>query len=176
MTPRPLPDLRSVGSAVRLPTMVSSFMRMLPGMTTGAGACRRIPAGCSAVGLLVRLVVRVDDVSPDATPGADVQTLRFSPFTDLRNVIPAASATSAPVASPWRGCGLALHAPAFLEVGAEHIVEPLGIFFGEVDLVVLAVAGIGDGFGAFGLIQVVDQHEPLCHGFLLGIRQDNRKV
>src|SRR4051795_12249524 len=33
MTPRPLPDLRSVGSAVRLPTMVSSFMRMLPGRT-----------------------------------------------------------------------------------------------------------------------------------------------
>src|SRR3954453_4620616 len=145
-------------------------------MTTGARASRPTPAGCSAVGLLVRLVVRVDDVSPDATPGADVQALRLSPFTDPRDVIPAASATSAPVASPWRWCGLALHAPAFLEVGAEHVVESLGVFFGEVDLVVLAVDGVGDGFGAFGLIQVVDQHEPLCHGFLLSIRQDNRRV
>src|SRR3954462_8399471 len=103
-------------------------------MTTGAGACRRTPVGCSAVGLLVRLVVRVDDVSPDATPGADVQTLRLSPFPNLRDVIPAASAASAPVASPWRGGVLALLAPAFLEVGAEHFVEPLGVFFGEVDL------------------------------------------
>src|SRR3954451_9703737 len=145
-------------------------------MTTGAGACRRPPTGCSAVGLLVRLVVRIDDVSPDTTPGADVHALRFSPFTDLRDVIPAASTTSAPVASPWCWCGLALHAPAFLDVGAEHIVEPRGVFFGEVDLVVLAVHGVGDGFGAFGLIQVVDQHESLCHGSSLGIRQDNQRV
>src|SRR3954470_19093463 len=122
-------------------------------MTTGAGAC-----------LFVRLVVGVDDVSSDAASGADVHALGFSPFTDLRDVIPAASAASAPVASPWRWCGLALHTPAFLEVGAEHIVESLGVFFGEVDLVVLAVDGVGDGFGAFGLIQVVNQHEPLCHG------------
>src|SRR3954464_13433398 len=135
-------------------------------MTAGAGACCRTRAGCSAVGLLVRLVVRVDDVSPDAAPGADVHALRLSPFTDLRDVIPAASAASAPVASPWRWCGLALHAPAFLNVGAEHIVEPLGIFFREVDLVVLAVHGEGDGFRAFGLIQVVDQYESLGHGFL----------
>src|SRR3954452_22368136 len=116
--------------------------------------------------LAVGLVVGVDDVLFDAAAAAHFVAVCFGPGTDLRNVIPAASATSAPVASPWRWCGLALHVPAFFHVGAEHIIEPLGVFFGEVDFVVLAVHGIGDGFGAFGFIQVVDQHDPLCHGFL----------
>src|SRR4051794_7368970 len=132
MTPRPLPDLRSMGSAVMLPTMVSSFMRLLPGMTTGASACCRTPAGCSAVGLAVCLIVGVDDVLLDPAAAAHFVAVGFGPGADLRNVIPAASAASAPVASPWRWCGLSLHAPAFLDVGAEHIIESLGVFFGEV--------------------------------------------
>src|SRR4051812_31337337 len=133
---------------------------------SGGTACCRTPASCSAVGLAVCLVVGVDDVLFDTTALAHVHALRLCPGADLWDVIPCASATPAPVASPWRWCSLTLNAPTFLNVGAKHIIEPLGIFFREVDLVVLAVHGISDGFRAFGLIQVVDQYESLCHGFL----------
>jgi hypothetical protein len=62
----------------------------------------------------VRLVVGVDDVLPDPAAAAYFVAVGFGPGADLRNVIPAASAASAPAASPWRWRGLTLHAPAFL--------------------------------------------------------------
>jgi hypothetical protein len=111
----------------------------------------------------VRLVVGVDDLFLDPAASVYVHALGLGPGADLRDVIPSAAATSAPAVSPtcWRG--LSLNTAAFLDVCTKCIVESLGILIGEIDLVVLSVDRVGDGFGGFGFVQVVDKNYTLCH-------------
>src|SRR5687767_7019587 len=99
--------------------------------------------------LLVRLVVGLDDVLLDPSPLSNRHALSLSPCTDLSEVsAPAfsARAASAPRAADRR-CHhdrLTLYRPALLDERLKRLAKLFHVLFGQVNLVLLPVDGIGN--------------------------------
>jgi hypothetical protein len=59
-----------------------------------------------------------------------------------------------------------LHFPTRIDELLECVAEALGVFLRQIDLVLLPVHAVPDGFGAFGLVKIINEHNLLRHGFL----------